>query len=669
MRAKRGFISLRHAFYLLEVQLPDKVRTLYVSRDIEDILGCRAEDFRIEQIIERIHREDRKRVLTAAELVKEGTEVEQSYRLRGKDGKLVPVKEYLIVIEKSESRFKVFGLLIIGQNLDCEFILQNIPDLIAVVDQRGFLKFSGESFKRVLGLSPDQVKGKKFLKKIHPAEREGFKRIINKVFPAPGQETYYTFRILDSSGKYQWVEALIGLPRTFHGSGTQVVVLSMRKISDRCELNWETTRSVNYDPLTDLPNRYLFTENLSEYLNLLKRKGEMAAILVVNIYRFREVNASYGMKVGDQILKQVADRLIKSLRKSDLVGRFMADEFCIGLLGIKTITGINVAVEKVKNTFRHPFVVNGNQIHIDVNIGVSTFPLDGEDAGDLIRKAEAALAKSREIGPGSIAYFSQDIEEEIMELTNIRNALGRAIENREIVPYYQPVFALDEGKIIGVEALARWENPDLGTLDPSKFISVAEETGLITDIGYCILNQAVRDISTLTGTGVNLFLGVNFSARQFTDENLPGNVKEILEAYSFPSQLFIMEITESTAMKEPERTREILRRMREMGVKIAIDDFGTGYSSLNYLLEFEVDKIKIDKTFVLQMLEKEKASRVVSTIISLSKSLGASSLAEGVENERILKKLVEFGCDEGQGFYFAKPMSFDKLREYVSERV
>ena len=671
MRASRGPQSFQPVFYLLEIKPPEKINTLYVSPGIESLLGCSPEDFKIEVLIERIDKRDRQNVAPLTQLVTEEKELERAYRLRNKEGDVVLLKEYIAVVERSDETFKVAGLLtVVNEREDIkDFILQNIPDLIVLIDRRGFVKFSAGSFKRVLGLSTKEVKGKLFMSRVHPSEREGLLRMINKVYQTPGQEAIYVFRVLDKSCNYSWMEGTIILPKAHESEGIKGAVMRMRKLPDQNDLEWAISKAVNYDPLTGLPNRYLFTENLAEYLNLLKRKGEMAAILVINIYRFREVNATFGMRIGDEILKKVASRLLKTLRTSDLVGRFMADEFCIALLGIKTLTGINVAVEKVKNVFREPFVVDGNQVFLDINIGVSTFPIDGEEVGELIRKAEAALAKSREGGPGTVSYFSESIEEEIRGITTIRNALGEALEKREIVPYYQPVFSLREGKLIGVEALARWESPDLGTLDPARFISVAEDTGLIVDIGYCILNQAVRDISTINGQGIKLSLGVNFSARQFNDDSLPYKVREILEAYRFPPERFIMEITESTAMREPEKTREILLRMRGMGLKLAIDDFGTGYSSMNYLMEFEVDKIKIDKSFVLNMKNNQKAERVVSTIINLTKSIGARSLAEGVENREIFEKLVKLGCDEGQGFYFAKPMSFDKLREYVSERL
>ncbi len=473
------------------------------------------------------------------------------------------------------------------------------------------------------------------------------------------------YRIRDRENRYHWVESSFFLPENWKELGLEGAIVSARDVTERVELQERLLRVTYYDTLTGLPNRLLFLEKLKETLDLARRRREMVGVAVLNIYRFREVNASYGIRVGDEVLKEIGRRLSRTLRSGDIISRFMADEFGIVLAGIKSISGLNRAVEKIKEAFREPVNVGGRDIYLEINMGISLFPKDGEVAEDLVRKAELALSSARRVGPGQISFFSEEVDREIAQMAVLKASLREAIKNNEIVPYYQPVFRLSDLKLVGVEALARWEHPEMGTLSPSQFIPVAEDTGLILDLGSCVLNQAVRDVSLLHSEGYPIFLGVNFSTKQFMDEELPSKIRDVLRSHNFKEDSFILEITESTAMSEPERTKEILYRLRELGVKVAIDDFGTGYSSMNYLLEFEVDKIKIDKDFVIPMLENERAERVVNTIVGLSKSLNAVSLAEGVENRDILNKLREVGCDEGQGYYFAPPMSFEELREFV----
>ena len=546
-----------------------------------------------------------------------------------------------------------------------ELILSNLTDLVLVVDEEGEPRYVSPALERMLGFRPEELSRERFFELVHPEDREKLISVHGEVFRNPGRIFTLQHRVRDREGRYRWVESRVFLPENWRELGLEGAIVSERDITDRIELQERLLRVTYYDTLTGLPNRLLFLEKLRETLDLARRRREMVGVAVLNVHRFREVNASYGIKVGDEVLREIGRRLSRTLRGGDIVSRFMADEFGLGLTGIRNLSGLNRAVEKVREAFREPIEVDGKEIYLEVNLGVSLFPRDGEGAEDLVRKAELALSDAREAGPGSVAFFSEEVEREITQMAILKASLREAIRNNEIVPYYQPVFRLSDLRLVGVEALARWEHPQMGTIPPSRFIPIAEDTGLILELGQSMLNQAVRDLSLLHSEGYLISLGVNFSMRQFMDEELPTRIEEVLRSHNFREESFILEITESTAMREPERTKEILGRMRELGVKVAIDDFGTGYSSMNYLLEFEVDKIKIDKSFIIPVLENERAERVVSTIVKLSSSLNALSLAEGVENEDILRKLREVGCDEGQGYYFAPPMKFEQLREFV----
>ena len=546
-----------------------------------------------------------------------------------------------------------------------EVILSNLSDLVLVMDEEEKLRYASPALRRMLGFKPEELKGTRLSDLAHPEDRERLIEIHREVFQSPGRTLALQCRIKDREDRYHWVEARFFLPENWKEIGLEGAVVSVRDITSIVDLQERLLRATYYDSLTGLPNRLLFLEKLKEAIDLARRREDMVSVVILNLHRFREINASYGMGVGDEVLREVGRRLSRTLRDGDLVSRFMADEFGIALTGIKSTYGLNRALERIKETFSEPVKAGGREVYLEINLGVSLFPKDGDEAEDLVRKAELALSNARRMGPGQVAFFSEEVEREITEVATLKANLREAIRNKEIVPYYQPVFRLSDLRLVGVEALARWEHPRMGTIPPSKFIPVAEETGLILELGNCILDQSVRDISLLHSEGLKVFLGVNFSMKQFMDEALPEKIEEVFEAYHFERGKFVLEITESTAMSDPERTKDILLNMRELGVKVAIDDFGTGYSSMHYLLEFEVDKIKIDKSFVIPMLENERAEKVVSTIVKLSRSVNAVSLAEGVENKEVLDRLRELGCEEGQGYYLAPPMSFDQLREFV----
>jgi len=466
-----------------------------------------------------------------------------------------------------------------------ETILANAHDLISIVDRKGVVRYISLSVEKLLGWKVEELVGKLFLKFIHPEDVRKLSLLRREVFNEP--ETLFTveFRMLTRDGNYRWIEANVFLPKDWKDLGLEGPIVNMRDITEK-----------------KLAQESIF-----------------------------------------------AKRLSAALRESDIIGRFFADEFGVILTGLKSFAGLGRALEKIRLVFEEPFDIGGKRIYIKANIGISVFPKDDVSADHLLRKAELALWRSKEMGAGAYAFFSADTEKEITEIAIIRSLLKEAIQRREIKVHYQPIFELKSMRITGLEALARWEHPELGFIPPSKFIPIAEETGLIVDMGYCIADSAIRDLSLLHLEGFeDLYVSVNFSARQFEEKDLIRRIKQNLKAYSMNPSSFLIEITESTAMKNPERTKELFGEIRRLGIRTAIDDFGTGYSSMNYLIEFDVDKIKIDRSFIRKMVENEKAESVVRAVIHMAGSMRTLSLAEGVEGELTLIKLKEMGCDEAQ---------------------
>ena len=384
---------------------------------------------------------------------------------------------------------------------------------------------------------------------------------------------------------------------------------------------------------------------------------------MLDIDDFSKINATYGTKFGDRVLKKVAQLIRKSLEGRGLVSRFFADEFGVVFL-IKDFHELNYFLEKILSCFQEAINIEGQLVFINVRIGIAVAPKDGKEPEELINKAEIAL-KIAQAERKKFSYFSKEIEVEISERIHIKNRLIEAIERDEFILHYQPIVDLKREKPVGVEALVRWITPEGKVITPDKFIPIAEELELIIPLGNLILKKALKDFYELLKREYNLFLSVNFSAKQFIDKNLPDVINENLEKLQIPPNRFLVEITESTAMENPELTKEIINRLKKVGVMIGIDDFGTGYSSMNYLLQFEIDRLKLDKIFTERIHADEKVKKVAHTIISLAHNLGAKALAEGIEVEEQLRVLQELGCDEGQGYLFAKPMSFEDLVKWL----
>ena len=550
-----------------------------------------------------------------------------------------------------------------------ELLLTYLKDVISIIDREGRVRYKSPSVEHVFGWEPKELIGKPFHELIHPADLEHLLAVKERVFLNPEEPISIEYRFKSKTEGYRWVEATFFLPAEWEKLGLEGAIVSERDVTERKSSQEKVLKMSYFDLLTGLPNRFLFLQKLEELIKSAERRNELVGVVVIDIANFKEINDVYGIDTGDAMLSEIAHRLVNKLRSGDVVSRFFSDEFGVILPNIKTATGLNKALEKIRASFDEPLKHGETNVLLKANMGVAVFPRDGRDAGTLLRKAELALSKAKDSENGGIHFFSKDLEERIATIVLIKSRLHESIQNGEIFPYYQPIVKLKESKPIGMEALVRWRHPELGLISPSRFIQIAEDSGLILEIGEFIVDKALSDLSALQKRGFyDMYVAVNFSTKQFLDENLPDKIRHNLNAHGVEPRHFLLEITESTAMKEPARTGEVLEELRKLGIQIAIDDFGTGYSSMNYLIEFDVDKIKIDKSFTSAMLENPKAESVVKTIIDLSHSLGASALAEGIEKEEHLEKLKSLGCEEGQGYFFSPPVEFDKL-ENVLENI
>jgi diguanylate cyclase (GGDEF) domain len=413
-----------------------------------------------------------------------------------------------------------------------------------------------------------------------------------------------------------------------------------------------------HDPLTGLPNRRLLSDRFTQITARADRTKTSIAILYLDLDNFKHVNDSFGHKCGDQFLICVAERLKNSIRKTDTLSRQGGDEFVIILNDISTIDSIEKITKNIINSFEDPIQIDNHTLTTSFSIGISMYPNDGCEFDILLNHADTALSQSKEAGKSTYSFFCEQMNKDAVEYALMQEQLRRAIRNKEFQLYFQPQIDMKSNNIIGAEALVRWQHPSYGLMAPGRFIPAAEQSGLIVQIGEIVLNEACKQGAIWHSEGMHdLVIAVNLSAMQFKKGNLIETVSSALEYSGFPSTSLELELTESVMLHDIDVVKETLIKLKEIGVRISIDDFGTGYSNLSYLKQLDIDKLKIDQTFIRDIIENTEDSAIVKAIIQLGHTLELSVIAEGVEKKEHFALLKSYGVDEIQGFLFSHPLS------------
>jgi diguanylate cyclase (GGDEF)-like protein/PAS domain S-box-containing protein len=423
-----------------------------------------------------------------------------------------------------------------------------------------------------------------------------------------------------------------------------------------------------HDPLTGLPNRLLLTDRLAHALAMAKRRQGHVAVLYIDLDRFKNVNDSLGHAVGDKLLWEIAHRLNICVREEDTVSRLGGDEFVIVVESLQDQEDAASIANKVHKAFEQPILVDGRVLHASASIGIAVYPADGESVEVLMQNADTAMYQAKAQGRNTYQFFAPFMNVHVRERLDLENTLRQALERDEFELYYQPIVDLPSGMIICAEALIRWRHPEHGLLSPDKFIPIAEETGFIVRIGDWVIDQACRILSDWRARGIQPpRLSVNVSPRQFLQPGLAKRIRGILDDHGVDARLIDLEVTESALMDHPEAAAGILRELKAMGLGIVIDDFGTGYSSLAYLKTFPIDKLKIDRSFVRDILTDKSDREITQAVIALSHNLGLLVVAEGVEHEKQLEFLRQHQCDSVQGYLFSKPRPAGDFLGYLEE--
>jgi diguanylate cyclase (GGDEF)-like protein/PAS domain S-box-containing protein len=449
-------------------------------------------------------------------------------------------------------------------------------------------------------------------------------------------------------------------------SGRPTLLATVRDITDRKVAEERIQYLAYYDALTGLPNRTLLQDRLAKTLAGARRQKDKVALLFLDLDGFKNINDSLGHSVGDLLLQEVAERLKTWGREQDTVARLGGDEFLIMLTNVTDVPDAAVAAERLMDAMTAEFVVQGHLLKVSCSIGISIFPEHGKDCDTLIKNADAAMYNAKECGRNNFRFFTEDMNTQVVERLTLENSLRLALEREELFLVYQPQMDMATRKVTGLEALLRWQHPELGLVPPDKFIRIAENSGLIVPIGEWVLRTACAQAQQWQQEGLPaVTVAVNVSAIQFRQEGFCGLIRNVLCDTGLAPQYLELELTESLLLANADLMLSVIQELKAMGLTLAIDDFGTGYSSFSYLRQFRVSKLKIDRSFIRDVAVNADDAAITAAIISIAKSLKLKVIAEGVENEAQMTFLRAHQCDEIQGYYFSKPLAVDKVAEHL----
>lgn len=572
--------------------------------------------------------------------------------------------------EEQSERFRLAEQALWASETYLNAILRYSPALISVKDLDGNVVLASEHFKLMANIDETGFVGKNVFD-VYPKDVAQSICDIDAAAKTKQQTFEVELDLMHKDGSmhtYLMVKfPLRNKDGNVFGVCTIGTDISERKLAENA-LREQQSR-LNYmafhDSLTSLPNRSLFYDRIYHGLARARRSNSKVALMLLDIDRFKNVNDSLGHDAGDILLKAIAIRLNEGVRDMDTVARLGGDEFVVVLEGIHDMDDVIFVANKLLATLSRPLEISGHSISTTVSIGVSVFPEDGADTDELLKNADIAMYKAKEAGKNNCQFYAKGMNATAVNYLLLENDLRRAIDQKQLTLHYQPQIDLKTGDLMGVEALVRWQHPERGLVSPAHFIPLAEETGLIVPIGEWVLHEACRQQKLWIDGGMLVGkVAVNLSPRQFRQKNFPGKVEAILQETGLDAKYLELEITESCAMEHAGETINQLNQLNQMGMFLAIDDFGTGYSSLAYLQRFPIQKLKIDRSFIHDIHDDANDAAIAKSIIGLAHNMQMRVVAEGVENEGQAEWLRNKGCDQAQGFLYAKPMTAKQLESH-----
>lgn len=541
-------------------------------------------------------------------------------------------------------------------------IIENEPECVKLVDSHGaLLEMNPAGLAMLEAETLEEVQQYSLTDYILPEWRAAFIALHKKVMN--GENALLEFEAKGLKGTKRWLETHATPLRDNDGNVTMLLGIT-RDTTER-KRNEERIRYLaNFDNLTGLPNRTQLAIRMKELLNLAKRSKQQIAVIFLDLDRFKDINDTLGHSIGDTLLIESASRLTSLLREEDTVARVGGDEFII-LIPDTSVEGAAHVAQKILHSFKNPFHIENHELSVSTSIGIALYPNDGIDFETLYKNADTAMYRAKHDGRNTFCFFTEEMQQYSARNLELGNALRHALERGQLQLHYQPQFSTKNGTIVGAEALLRWTHPEFGSVSPAEFIPIAEEHGTILSIGEWVLRNAIEQTKKWMDEGNSpIIMAVNLSAAQFRSPNFPLLVTTILDEVGLPPEYLELELTESTAMHDPQKAVTIMDDLHKRGIRISIDDFGTGYSSLSHLKKFNIYKLKIDQSFVRDINIDPEDKAIVSAIINMAKSLGLLTIAEGVETIGQLEYLRDQGCDEIQGYYFSKPLPAEAFETF-----
>lgn len=503
---------------------------------------------------------------------------------------------------------------------------------------------------------------------IHPEDRERWASHVHNVNDG-GEPDNLDLRLIARDNRVVWFNHVCA--PVYDDKGRQTGVRSTNlDVTQRKEDEERIERMAYYDPLTELPNRRSLMERIKAHTNDPQRAQREFALLFLDLNRFKNINDSLGHSFGDRLLKLIAQRLKTACSNGCLVSRFGGDEFVILLMGVKSKEAASEMARRLLYVIEQPLEVDGVDLHVSASVGITFYPEDGEDEETLIRNADVAMYKTkRDGGTNNIRVYSSDFSDEAAHFVSTESRVQKALLNGEFVAYYQPKIDLRSGRVIGLEALARWHHPELGMIPPGDFIPIAEETGQINELGRLLLAQVLDDVRRWQEMGVAIPVAINVSARQFADHDYCHALVAQISESGCAMPLIEVEITEQVFLGDMKSATDRLRQLRAAGLTIALDDFGTGYSSFNYIKDLPIDTLKIDRSFITHIDSDQAEYAIIKALVSMCEDLRLNMVVEGVETAAQREALVALGCSKAQGFYFYRPMPVEEVEALLLKQV
>jgi len=546
-------------------------------------------------------------------------------------------------------------------------ILEATPDLVAILEADGQLLHLNCSGRKLLGLSLIEDVTNYALGAIFPEKirQQLASEIIPEVMRVGSWSGESLLTVMD---KHEMPVSLVVLAHNDVNGELEYLSTIARDISERKLFEEELRHQATHDSLTSLPNRFFLRDRFDTMLGHARRHQNCIAVLFMDLDNFKRVNDSLGHEAGDCLLKQVANRLMNTLRPNDTIARLGGDEFAIIIGDLARSETALIILTKLRAAFERPIIIGVHEVYVTFSTGISLFPHDGEHVKDLLRHADTAMYQAKASGSDQYRFYAPDMNARGHELLRLEADLQHALEHDEFRLYYQPQISLKTGKVVGAEALIRWQHASRGLVSPLDFIPLLENSGLIIYVGEWVLRAACRQYQHWMSYGCDDFrISVNVSACQFTDKDFLSKVRRIIEEENMPANRLELEITENVVMQNPDHATDILRTLNALGVRTVIDDFGTGYSSLAYLKRFPLNVLKIDRTFISELDDNSSDAAIVDASIHLAQKFNLEVVAEGVETEGQLEYLQKHHCDMVQGFFFSKPLPHVEFLAFIKD--